>query len=163
MSEEWRPVVGYENRYEVSDKGKVRSLLSGKRRELKQNPDTHGHLAVNLYNGSRATVKKNYTHVMVAASFIGPRPKGKQVCHGPLGIKVNTIRNLYYGYPSENGLDRRRDNTAGRRVFRSDGITFPNAKAAADEMNKAHSAIYYACEGKRKTAYGYKWEYINAN
>lgn len=70
MTEVWKPVEGYENFYEVSNKGKVRSLdrtiqLRGKRegqirkyagKELKI-LSSQGHLIVHLQNGGdRLTV-----------------------------------------------------------------------------------------------------------
>lgn len=156
-NEIWRSVVDYEGLYEVSNQGRIRSLLSDNRRILKQNPDTYGYMGVNL---CKSGVKKHYTHVMVASAFLGPRPKGKQVCHGPAGIKINIVKNLSYGSSSENGLDRRRDGTAGCRVLRSDGIVFTNARAASEYMNKNHGAIYHACNGTYDSAYGFTWSYI---
>ena len=160
MNEKWKAIIGYEGRYVVSNTGRIKSLVTGK--FLKQNPDSYGHLGVNLYSGSRESVKKRYVHVMVAEAFIGSRPKGKQVCHGKLGIKVNSASNLSYGSPSKNGLDRRRDGTAGRRVIRSDGVVFHNANFAAETMGVAHSAIYAVCKGERNSAYGFTWEYVDA-
>lgn len=50
-NETWRPVVGFEGRYEVSDRGRVRSLFSsrGRRRlpkELVQTKLNNGYLQV---------------------------------------------------------------------------------------------------------------------
>lgn len=36
------------------------------------------------------------------------------------------------------------------------------AKMAADALGYNASVIRSACNGKRKTAYGYKWKYYNA-
>jgi hypothetical protein len=84
MLEEWRAVVGYEGRYEVSNYGAIRSLCSrryshatdenGEETRLMQ-PDRHwrGYLRVQLYpsNGCR---KWKRVHSLVAEAFIGPRP-----------------------------------------------------------------------------------------
>lgn len=52
-----------------------------------------------------------------------------------------------------------------RAVLRSDGIRFCSAKLAADfmrelgHMKASNSAICACCAGRKKTAYGYSWEY----
>ena len=40
---------------------------------------------------------------------------------------------------------------------------FPSIKAAARSINKNHYHISEACNGKRKTAYGYKWKFKEEN
>jgi hypothetical protein len=116
--EHWRPVVGYEGFYEVSDRGQVRSLdrvvghkqLKG--RILRPAPNGGGHLAVALCkNGSQSTKK---VHSLVAEAFIGPRPDGMEVRHGRNGKLDNSLANLCYGTPKQNGEDKVRDGTSGK-------------------------------------------------
>ena len=63
-------------------------------------------------------------------------------------------------------LDRRRRAT-GKPVAKVDKNTneiievFPSISAAAESINKSHRHIGEACNGKRKTAYGYKWKFLN--
>jgi hypothetical protein len=46
-------------------------------------------------------------HHVVAAAFLGPRPEGKEICHGPDPDKANNdVRNLRYGSPADNAADR---------------------------------------------------------
>jgi len=47
-----------------------------------------------------------------------------------------------------------------KRIKRSDGIIFSSVQEAARELSKNHSKISMAATGKRKTAYGYSWEYV---
>jgi hypothetical protein len=48
----------------------------------------------------------------VAEAFLGPRPDGYQVCHGPAGQLDNRLVNLSYGTRSKNcGADKYRDGT----------------------------------------------------
>lgn len=113
ISETWKPVVGYEGRYEVSDLGNVRSLdwvipqwrggfrrLSG--RVLVRFPDKDGYLCVNL---SR---KKHTVHGLVAGAFIGPKPEGLQVRHANGFRDDPRLSNLSYGTSLENAEDRER-------------------------------------------------------
>lgn len=120
-SGEWRPVVGYEGLYEVSDQGRVRSVdrkpARGSRRGrlLRLTAAGYGYLSVSLHrNGRQQTAT---VHSLVADAFLGPRPDGMTVCHGPAGKLDNTPANLSYGTHAKNmGEDRRRDGTANTGV-----------------------------------------------
>lgn len=107
--ESWKPIVGYP--YEVSDRGRVRSLR--KIRALNRHRD--GHIQVTLHrDGERKTF---YVHTLVLEAFVGPRPEGLQCCHRDGNPKHNWASNLRWGSPSENYGDRRRHGTdcAGER------------------------------------------------
>lgn len=112
FAEEWRPVVGYERQYEVSSLGRVRSLdrivigsngISQKwsGRILKSSAKPGRYLTVALSGQKTAGV-----HVLVAAAFIGPRPKGADVCHSDGNKHENTVPNLRYDTRSGNLRDR---------------------------------------------------------
>lgn len=113
--ERWLPVPGYEGLYEVSDQGRVWSnqwRTSGKRGGLLKptrisagNP----HLKVALYLDG-VTSAAQIAH-LVAAAFIGPRPEGQVVRHGPGGPADNRLVNLCYGTHAENMQDKKRDGT----------------------------------------------------
>lgn len=120
--ERWRPVVGWEHQYEVSTWGRVRSLDryipavnrdgSGrlnrlKGRVLKGTPDRDGYLKVNLRNGL-GDVKTRMIHTLVVEAWIGPRPLGYDVCHGPGGTADNSLENLRYDTRAANEADKRR-------------------------------------------------------
>lgn len=100
--EEWRPVVGWEGHYEVSNLGRVRHT-SGR---IKLARLCGGYPRVSLYrNGERLTPS---VHGMVAAAFIGPRPIGCQVNHKDGDRTHNTAGNLEYLTASENNLHKNR-------------------------------------------------------
>lgn len=118
----WRPVVGWEAQYEVSNRGRVRSLnrlvnagnRNGSKRlnrikgmVLKGTPDRDGYLKVNLRDG-RGGVKTRVVHALVAEAWIGPRPLGYDVCHGPGGTRDNSLSNLRYDTRAANEADKRR-------------------------------------------------------
>lgn len=109
VSEEWRPVVGYEGFYEVSSLGRVRSLdrYFGRRlyqgRVLKAITITGGYQSVNLcVNGE---IRKGGVHLLVMAAFVGPKPHGMHTCHNNGDPGDNRLENLRYDTPSANGLD----------------------------------------------------------
>ena len=122
FAERWRPVVGWENFYEVSNNGIVRScnrwipgvnrdgtarISRFKSRVLKGTPDRNGYLKVNLRDGLGG-VKTRLVHCLVAEAFLGSRPEGLVVCHFPDGSWNNRVSNLRYDTHSENERDKRR-------------------------------------------------------
>ena len=115
--EEWRPVAGYIGVYEISDQGRVRSHQRrgcGKRGALLK-PRLTGHRPSNYYFTVKLYREGSFTrrpvHHLVAEAFIGPRPDGMVVRHGPQGALNNSLTNLSYGTPSENTMDQYRDGT----------------------------------------------------
>ena len=130
MTELWQPVVGYEDLYEVSNQGRVRSLpRPGKQRpwriyggKLLKATFNHHYLVVGLQGKSRAV------HSLVAEAFLGPRPDGMVVRHGPNGPLDNSVENLSYGTQRQNIHDKNRDgtwqiaDTAARRILTSDQV-----------------------------------------
>lgn len=117
-SEVWRPVVGWEGLYEVSDHGNVRSLdkvierrgrqtrLKGKQRKLVKH--SAGYWEIIFHNGIR---DHQLVHRVVAAAFLGPCPPGKEVAHWD-GNRANPrLENLRYVTRSENHLDKNRHGT----------------------------------------------------
>lgn len=106
MSEQetWRPVVGCEGRYEVSDLGRIRSLVRRSPRILNPTVGTHGYLLVNVY-GSGERRRNRSVHQLVAEAFIGARPDGVDVRHLN-GVKSDCRAvNLAYGSRSQNMID----------------------------------------------------------
>jgi hypothetical protein len=114
--ERWRPVVDYGGLYEVSDLGRVRSLHGGKgkgKRGGLLRPMVAGrtniHLRVILHEDGRR--KTRLVHQLVMEAFVGPRPAGQEVRHGPGGVLDNRLVNLCYGSRRENMADKVRDGT----------------------------------------------------
>ena len=112
MTEEWRPVPGFEDRYEVSDEGRVRGLVCrwGRLKEprvLKPGPDSYGHLYVNLISEEhpRSRPLRRPVHQLVAGAFIGPRPEGQDTRHLDGNKLNNRAGNLAYGTRRQNILD----------------------------------------------------------
>lgn len=116
---EWRPVVGYENLYEVSDDGSVRSCPRevgarfGSTRVRKAKllvPIVYrkDHWRVRLTD-SMGIEKVKRVHHLVAEAFLGPRPAGMLVLHKDDDRSRNGVNNLYYGTSKQNADDRSRN------------------------------------------------------
>lgn len=117
--EEWRPVVGWEDCYEVSDLGRVRSLDRvdrrgqlhlGRIRRLNLAGPPPGRLHLSLKRDG--TEVGAYPHQLVMRAFVGPPPEGQEVLHGPGGPHDNRLVNLSYGTHVQNMADKHRDGTA---------------------------------------------------
>lgn len=109
--EEWRPIPGYEELYEVSNKGNVRSLdrkvwngngfYLKKGRILKKSKTTTGYWKVELYDKGRGRKSKK-VHRLVAKAFI-PKIKDKNLINHIDGNPLNNnVENLEWCSQSEN-------------------------------------------------------------
>lgn len=116
----WRPVMGFEGFYEVSDDGRVRSCdrriqvhfrATGetktrhfKGKELSQHFDRKGYKRITLsWKGEQGN---RTVHSLVCESFIGQCPPDLEIRHLNGNPSDNQLTNLLYGTRSENGLDR---------------------------------------------------------
>jgi hypothetical protein len=171
MTEEWRDIPGYEDMYQVSDLGRVRSLdrvvpqKNGPRkckgRILKPAVNTTGYYHVMLGRGGshRGSRNSHLVHALVVLAFIGPRPEGHDVRHGELGKLNNSASNLSYGTRTENNNDRWRDGTmTHRQVVREDGQVYRSLTATKEDGFNP-SGVCLACQGKYKMSGGFAWRY----
>lgn len=113
MTENWRPIPGYEGRYDVSHQGRVRSWHRYRGepgpRPVKAVPGGNGYLKVRLTADGRG--KTWNVHQLVAAAFLGPRPNGYETRHRDGNHMHNHLSNLRYGTRSENAQDSIRHGT----------------------------------------------------
>ena len=119
--EKWLPVVGHEGRYEVSDRGRVRSLdrLNArgqkiKGRILKERPLPNGRPRVSIAAGGRAV--DAYVYHLVLDAFIGPRPQGMECLHWDDDPTNNTLENLRWGTRADNMRDMSRNGAGNAGV-----------------------------------------------
>ena len=171
-NEQWKPIVGWEGFYEVSDLGRVRSssregtTTFGRRAYggtiVKPFPSTRGYAAVNLTRrGARAQI---HVHKAVLEAFVGPRPKGMQACHFDGDRSHAALRNLRWDTVSNNHADKVRHGTDSR------GAKNPNAiltSGAAIEIRNsslplkrlaAKFGVSLGCV--EKVRYGSTWRHL---
>lgn len=106
--EEWRPVLGWEGFYEVSDHGQVRSLHPGKFRykAIMHAQIKEGYRIVHLCAEGRRANRP--VHQLVLEAFTGARPEGLVTRHLNSVRNDNRLGNLAWGTPLDNAEDRRR-------------------------------------------------------
>lgn len=171
--EEWRPVVGYEGRYEVSNLGEARSVTrvvyqkgtyGGKRticgRVLKYIGKPNDYPMVSLGEGNKTRV-----HRIVAETFI-PNPLNKPCIDHIDGNKWNNaVDNLRWCDHKENNNNPSTKFKLCRRVAQIDASNgaiikiWSSITSIHNELGIHH--ISPCCLGKRKTSGGYKWKYVN--
>ena len=107
-NEIWKPVFGYENYYEVSNKGNVRSIgnfqmCNGGKRPiccLNKNVHKQGYLSVRLYKDKKQ--KTFFVHRLVAKAFIPEQKEKLFVNHIDGNKSNNNVENLEWCSRSEN-------------------------------------------------------------
>lgn len=124
--EVWKPVVGFEGLYEVSNMGRVKSLARIVRAGSRSQPVRErilatpcvdpGYKMVNLHR--RGHKAKRWVHSLVLEAFHGCRPTGCACRHMNGDPTDNRAANLRWGSYAENSADQKRHGTAirGERV-----------------------------------------------
>jgi len=112
----WKPAVGYEGLYEVSDAGQVRSLRRNTIMSLCLN--SSGYTKASLVkDGIRKEVP---VHRMVLLAFAGPCPDGCEARHFPDQDRANCrLSNLSWATRSVNQRDRDANGTSLKGVNNS--------------------------------------------
>ena len=164
--ETWKP-VSQNDYYEVSNQGRVRSLITGL--VLKPQARRHGYLAVWLHrNGEK---KQASVHRLVAEEFCEKRPGATEVNHINEIKTDNRAENLEWCTHQENcvagTVQARRaalqkNGKKSKRIVQCalDGTPireFPSMAEATRQTGTWTSAICLCANGKQEYANGYKW------
>lgn len=182
MKEIWKDIPEYEGLYQVSNLGNVLSLNYANRGYAKQlvpKSNNSGRLWVELFKDGKR--KAMLIHRLVAMAFI-PNPNNyPQINHMDENPKNNNAENLEWctaKYNVQYFLERHPDVFAtrkstekyGKRLvmpikqYTQDGILvrcWNNSRQVQKEMGWNDWSISECCRGKRKTAYGFIWQYAN--
>ena len=179
IQEEWRDIKGYEGLYQVSDMGRVKSLerviirkngtkLPVKERILKSGIDKDGYLRVALGN-SKGKRKLFLVHRLVCKAF-HENPENKPCVNHIDENKTNNtasnldwctvVENLNYGTRNVRSA-KTRSKPVGQYTRNEELIrVWQSTNEVERQLGFNHSHISKVALGKRKTAYGYVWKYI---
>lgn len=166
-----RSVVGYEGFYAVTPDGEVYRVAPGKRtrvgRRRKPVKNRYGYYTVCLYrNGG---MKRYSVHRLVAIAFIPNLLNLPQINHKN-GIRAdNRVENLEWCDNAHNQrhayaeLGRKPSHqrpVLGIHLVSGVKLYMPSVCEASRFLRGKQGHISEACQGKRRTAYGYHWRYL---
>ena len=163
----WKNVTGFEQ-YQVSNKGRVRSLKNGNPRIMKVFMNNKGYFVVDLSkNGIR---NHKYIHRLVALEFVDGYFEGAIVNHKDENPKNNKQENLewctyQYNINYSNNLKKaRKANVKKVAKFDTDGKLikkYESITEAARDNRVSGASISNCLLGKHKTSCGFLWKYQN--
>ena len=169
----WKEIAGYEGRYQISDDGLVRSLISGI--VMKQQMHPKGYRVVSLTIAAGKGKKDHrLVHQLVAEQFVKGKAPGLIPNHKDGDKTNNHYRNLEWMTHSENHKHAYR--VLGRRIAHGGlrdssrpcratiaGFEFgryPSARAAANELGLNEKCVSRVCRGERTATQGFSFEYL---
>ncbi len=104
VMETWKPVVGLDGRYDVSDLGRVRNHRTGQILKTSLIGGAACYHSVNL--PSPKGFRRRIVHRLVLEAFVGPCPPGMQGAHCDGNPDNNALANLEWKTPKANSEDR---------------------------------------------------------
>jgi len=132
--ETWKPIPGYEGRYDASDAGNVRSFVKNSNGQiLKQNASKSGHMYVRLGRKVNSTA-----HALVLTAFVSPPPEGCECCHNDGNKNNNKLSNLRWDTHKENARDMYR-----HMLHKNQKLTVSNVMTIKAELarNTKHGVL----------------------
>ena len=154
-------IEGFEN-YEVSNLGKVRNIKSG--RIIKPSLNKNGYLRLWLCENNKK--KYLYLHRIIATAFIDNSEEKPCVNHIDENKLNNDLSNLEWCTVKENNIHGTRTKRAAEKCFKkviqldlNDNVLneFESIKQAGQKTGALARNISSCCNGKRKSAGGFKW------
>lgn len=172
MKEEWRDIKGYEGLYQVSNTGKVRSLITNK--ILKQQLYKCGYLYVGLWKNRK--LKYCRVHRLVAEAFLDNPNNLPDVNHKSENKTQNNVDNLEwcdqkYNVNFGTATERRRKTNTNHPSYSKVVLQYdlngnfikewPSTMEIERQLGYTNTNISACCLGKYKQRYGFKWQYKN--
>lgn len=157
----WKPVVGFEGFYEVSDHGEIKSLRSMKIRKP----------IFNSQNGYNALVlsgdhfkKTMYVHRIVAEAFVENPKNYGFVNHKDENKLNNVVSNLEWCTKAYNNTYNEKTQRCCKKIIQIDPETgdstpWRSARKAHEAGIANYKNISACCRGLRKSAGGYEWRF----
>lgn len=160
-SELWLPVVGYEDHYEVSNFGRVRSVprvIEGRWGPTKRlgcmlaiKPANERYLKVSLCKDGVLT--QHQVHRLVLLAFVGEPPKGFVCDHIDCDIRNNNLTNLRWLSSADNA--RRRAST---KLSKELVINIKNASKQGQPPKEIAEAFEVPVQQVYQIANGRRWK-----
>ena len=171
IKEYWKPVVGYEGLYMVSNWGRVKSIKFGKERILKPGTNNYGYLLVKLCKDGK--VKAFTVHRLVAEAFL-PNPHNYPcVNHKDENKQNNVVSNLEwctheynntYGTRIERVAEKTTNGKCSKPVLQytlnGEFVREWESTAECGRNGFNQGNVVTCCQGKLKKYKGFIWRYL---
>lgn len=169
----WKDIEGYEGLYQVSNLGRVKSLkrrmydinnkkiIQYKREKILKSYNNRGYKIVKLTkNGKNQFV---YVHRLVCSSFnkLSLNNKKAKINHIDENKSNNNINNLEICSQKYNVRYSIKKNKIAQIKDNKIIKVWNYLYLIEEELGFNKSNICMCCRGKKKTAYGYIWRYVN--
>ena len=181
----WKDIIGFDGKYQISNKGNVKSFTRWKKGGLLKcgtcgNPGPYKQVI--LVKSGRKDTKCFYVHRLVATHFLENPYNLPEVNHIDGNTLNNCVDNLEWCTRKQNAEHANRTGILSKAHEFERGSKHPNAKAVLqmsrdgtivkewESVNQIQretaylaSSIFNCCNHRKgyNTAYGYKWEYKN--
>lgn len=181
FDEVWKDIKGYEDLYQVSNFGRVKSLRRSvvlgknirqvKEKVIKPFITNKGYYQIILSKNGKTSHK--LVHRLVAMAFI-PNPNKYLIINhkdeNPLNNHADNLEWCGYSYNNNYGnrnkivSDKMTNGKLSKKVLQitlnGDFVKeYPSTKQVERELGFYHSHISKCCLGTRDSAYGYKWKF----
>ena len=178
--EVWKDIDGYSGLYQISDYGRVKSLHNNKEKILTLKTNNKGYKWITLC--LKGEQKHFLVHRLVANAFLLNKSQNKIINHIDENPSNNQISNLEWCSYSENVKKSSKFNTYNqnnrticktrnskhkdtsnkvKQILNGDIINvFDNSLQVERSLGFDKSFILSCCRNKRKSAYGYQWQFI---
>lgn len=172
MSEMWKPISGFENLYQVSNSGRVKSFKKSTKYRcrdeyiLKPSLANNGYYQVTLYSESHKR-KKFLVHRLVASAFIENPDNLPQINHKDENRLNNNVDNLEwcsalynnrYGTAFIRSIETKSNPIEQYTLDKKLIATYKSARIASELLGFNKNNIRDCCNSGR-IGYGYYWKY----
>ena len=151
-NERWKPILGYEGMYEISDHGRVKSLdrFDGRGRWIKgriMTPTVNksGYYHVDLCKDGKRTCSK--VHRLVARAFCEGYAPGLLVCHNDGNPLNNHYTNVRFDTPAGNMADKVKHGTSSGAIgeqVNTSKLTVSKVISIIDDLNTGMTGLELA-------------------
>lgn len=157
VKEDWRPVVGYESLYMVSNLGRVWSIR--KKAIMKPNDNCAGKGYKYIWGYKDGNKNRLYIHIIVAQAFISNPNNLPEVNHKDENPKNNMVDNLEWCTHEYNS---RYSNEKTILRFSEDGTfidEWPSMLEIERILKIPYQNVSACCRGVNKTCHGFIFKY----
>ena len=162
MDEIWHDIEGYEGLYQISNKGRVKSLYKASERILRPGINGSGYMFVCLYKNH--IIQQPRIHRLVAEAFIPNLDNKPEVNHKDENKKNNCVENLEWIRHIDNCNYGTRNKRLSRKLlqYSKDGEFIKEWQSAVEVkrvLGIDHGNIARCCKGRYKSAGNFIWKY----